>query len=282
VKKANKTEAIERHEEETEAIVQIESAEIPDYLVNAPEEPIRGAENVEPGDFIMPRLSICGKQSPQFDENNERYIAGLKMGQFFNSVTGEIYGNQIYVVPLMEVKTRAIFRAYGEDGPPLCVSSDGKTGEGVPGGECRPCQERQFMRNEQGKSVKPRCTEIMSYAVLVMPKNAEPAKVWAAFPRLESISMIGFKSTSIGSAKTWNTLLKLRNRDWFAGVYLLTSVAQSDGKNSWYIPKVENAGWQSEEGYKACLPCYESIKDMFSSGRARVDEFTEREPGADG
>lgn len=255
---------------------------MPDYLrTTSGDEPIRGAENVESSDYVMPRLAIASKQSPQVDENSEKHIEGLKQGQFFNSITREIYGPEIYVVPLLEVKTRAVFRPYGEDGPPLCLSSDGRTGVGDPGGDCAACPMRQFTRTEKGDSIKPRCTEIMNYAVLLMPANGgKPADgVWKHAPRLDTVSVIGFKSTSIGSAKNWNTLLRLRNRDWFAGVYKLTAVAQSDGKNSWHIPLVENAGWQSEEGYRLALPCYESIKGMFASGRARVDEFSEREPG---
>lgn len=280
-----------KHEEDQQSLVALSgglAAGVPDYLAEEPSEPIRGAENLEQGDFLMPRLSICGKQSPQFDENNERHIEGLKIGQFFNSITREVYGDAVYAVPLIEVKTRGKFRPYGEDGPPLCVSSDGRQGEGDPGGECARCPERQFTRDGKGNSVKPRCTEIMSYAVLLMPDGAEPRTVdvggkkllqWSETPRFDSVSVIGFKSTSIGSAKTWNTLLKLRNRDWFAGVYKLTAVAQSDGKNSWHIPMVENAGWQSKAGYDLCLPFYESVKNMFATGRARVDEFAERESG---
>lgn len=288
-----KTKAIEKHKQHDEMAEYDDSivSVVPDYLKDAPEGPVRGGENVEPGDHIIPRLAICGKQSPQFDEQNERFIEGLKIGQFFNSVTREIYGAEIFAVPLFEVKTRAIFRLYGEDGPPICLSTDGKRGEGDPGGECRICPERQFTRDKNGKSVKPRCSEIMSYAVLLMPTASKPTVtdigegrhlvIWNVTPRVDTVSLLGFKSTSLSSAKTWNTLLDLRRRDWFSGVYRLTAVAQSDGKNSWHIPMVENAGWLSQAGYELCKPAYESIKGVLSSGTARIDEFAEkdRQPG---
>lgn len=253
---------------------------MPAYLAGPAPQVLRGGEQVEAGDFVIPRLSICSKQSPQFDENNEKYIPGLKLGVFFNTVSREIYGPSVYAVPLLETKSRAIFRPYGEDGPPICISSDGKQGDGDPGGECAKCPERQFTKDKDGKSVKPHCSEQLNFAVLILPSAAAPIdNVWTAIPRIDTISILGFKSTSIGSAKTWITLLRLRNRDWFAGVYKLTSVLQTDGKNSWHIPLCENAGWLSEAGFKFCEPAYESLRSMLASGRAKIDDSSEREPG---
>jgi hypothetical protein len=260
---------------------------VPDYLATPPTEPIRGAENIEQGDYLMPRLAVCGKQTPQFDENHERYIEHLKLGEFFNSISGEIFGSTIYVVPLIEGKTRAKYRPYEETGPPYCMSSDGKHGEGDPGGECRKCGFRLFTPGTNGKNNKPECTEIFNYAVLVMPKgepiNKDGVLLWEQHPRLDTFSILRFKSTSYPQGQAWNSLLRMRNRDWFTQVYKISSFARSDGKNSWHIPVAENAGWLSQQATEFSKPCYELARDIFGSGRLSVDEdVDEREPSEGG
>ena len=227
-------------------------ATMPDYLREPAAAP-RGGENLEPEDIIMPRLAICGKQSPQFDKNNDRFIDGLEMGDFFNTITQEVYGPAIYVVPLFEAKTRTRFPPYGTDGQVLCRSADGKHGIGdnPVKGDCMQCPLRQFIDDK-----RPECTQFLNYAVLLMPQNGKASHdVWKVLPRLDTASVLGFKSTALGSAKQWNAMLKMRGRDWFACVFKLKSTAKIDGKNSWYIPTVENAGWLSKEGFELTQPC---------------------------
>jgi hypothetical protein len=262
---------------------------VPDYLREAPKGPVEGAENIENGDYLMPRLAVCGKQTPQFDENHERHIPDLKLGQFFNSISGEIFGSTIYVVPLIEGKTRAKYRPYDEQGPPYCLSVDGKHGEGDPGGECKQCPQRLFTPGTNGKNAKPLCTEIYNYAVLVMPGIHQPELrtdgllLWESHPRLDTFSILRFKSTSYPQGQAWNSLLRMRNRAWYTQVYKVSSYAKSDGKNSWHIPIVENAGWLSQQAAEFSKPCYELARDIFTSGRLRIDEDdAEREPGSEG
>lgn len=248
---------------------------LPDYLQEAPTEPIRGGENVRREDIIMPRLQICSKQSPQFDENNEKHIDGLKLGQFFNTITRENYGDSVYAVPLFELNTRSRNRAYGEKGQPYCQSFDGKTGEGDPGGDCKTCKYSQWTQVKgKDKNLKPECTDSLNFAVMLMPKGmAMPENlIWGVLPRIDTISILGFKSTSFGKGQEWITMLRLRNRDWFTTVFKLTTVAKTDGNNSWHIPVPDNAGWLSREGADLSRPCYESIHDMYKSGRMKVDE----------
>jgi hypothetical protein len=262
---------------------------VPDYLREAPKGPVEGAENIENGDYLMPRLAVCGKQTPQFDENHERHIPDLKLGQFFNSISGEIFGSTIYVVPLIEGKSRVKNRPYDESGPPYCMSVDGKHGEGDPGGDCHKCEFRLFTPGTNGKNDKPKCTEIFNYVVLVMPanggvpkQNADGLILWESPPRLDTFSILRFKSTSYPQGQAWNSLLRMRNRAWYTQVYKVSSYAKSDGKNSWHIPVVENAGWLSQQAAEFSKPCYELARDIFTSGRLRVDEDDyEREPGSE-
>lgn len=49
-------------------------------------------------DLLIPRLQLAQKMSPELDENDAKYIEGIKAGNFFNSVSREIY-TEIDVIP---------------------------------------------------------------------------------------------------------------------------------------------------------------------------------------
>lgn len=272
-KNSIKTDAIvERNEVELVGISSSIST-IPDYLREAPTEPIRGAENVESADIIMPALKICGKQSPQFDENNDKHIEGIEQGQLFNTISREVYGSTIHIVPIYEIKTRRKLRPFGEDGGPYCQSFDGKHGVGDPGGVCRNCKERLFGKKSDGSVARPSCTEYFNFVFLVMPEGEMPKdQIWKVLPRPETVSVFDFKSTSFSAGQQFLSMLKMRNRDWCSTVFKMTTSPMSKGKNSWHVPVMDNAGWLSEQGYKLCKPLYEEIKLVFESGRATVDE----------
>jgi hypothetical protein len=255
---------------------------MPDYLLDAaplPGEVAPGAENVEQEDFLMPRLALCGKQSPQYDENNEKYMEDLELGQFFNSITREIYGSEIYIVPLMEVKTRAKMPPYGSKEPIACRSTNGKLGVGDPGGDCHTCPHAQFTANGT-KRVRPACTKFYSFVTLVMPSGKVDPKTqsWNVRPRLETMTLLSFKSTSESQGQQLISMLNFRRRPWYACVMKIRSAPMSDGKNSWYIPIPDNAGWLSQEGAELSKPAYESIRELFATGRVHVEEEP-REPG---
>lgn len=61
-------------------------AEVPDWMQNVPEE-----EAYE-GRPRMPRLAIAQGLSPQLQRNDPKYIPDLKLGELFNTLTREVYG----------------------------------------------------------------------------------------------------------------------------------------------------------------------------------------------
>jgi len=61
-------------------------AEVPDWMQNAPEE------EIYEGRPRMPRLAIAQGLSPQLQRNDPKYIAELRLGQLFNTLTREVYG----------------------------------------------------------------------------------------------------------------------------------------------------------------------------------------------
>lgn len=59
-----------------------------------------GMETMGREDFAIPFLSIIQSLSPQRDKNHAKFIEGAAEGMFFNSVTSQLLGETVDVVPV--------------------------------------------------------------------------------------------------------------------------------------------------------------------------------------
>jgi len=62
-----------------------------------------GFEDMDADDFIIPRLKLVQKGSPEVDDSNAKYIDGAKVGQMINTATQELY-DSLNVIPIKFTK----------------------------------------------------------------------------------------------------------------------------------------------------------------------------------
>jgi hypothetical protein len=235
----------------------------------APREIVPGFENMDSSDLAKPRLAICQSMSPQRKKSDPKFIAGLDEGMFFNTVTNEIYGTEVTVVPLMFFKSRVFFNPLDEGGGMRCQSPDSQIGVGDPGGECAVCPHSRF--GEHGEA--PECTNFFNYAALVVPK-AKGARIGP-----ESLAIVSLKSTGLKVARDWNSKMRLRvdsstrkQLPMFMGAYKLTSVEQKNDKGTWSTFKVDGAGTiEDKNNAQVAEEAYYSVRDLFTAGKLKVD-----------
>lgn len=241
---------------------------VPDYLRRSAGAAAAGLENVEQGDITIPRLALCQSMTPQRKKSEASYIDGLTEGQFFNTITGENYGDSVRVVPLFFYKTRILFTPIDDGGGMLCQAQDGMHGVGEPGGECVKCPKAAF-----GEDKRPECAHFYNYAVLVMSKNRPIG--------LDSLAAFSLKSTGIKKAKDWNALIRLKGTDSYAGVYEISSAEQKNqAGQSWSTPVIKNAGWVSKDEFAIAEACYKSVRDMQNEGKLKIDPENAKDVGA--
>lgn len=236
---------------------------IPDYLRLAPSEARPGFEEMEQQDRVLPRLALCQSNTPQRVRSNESYIDGLEDGMYFNTITRKVYGARVFVVPLLFFVSRILFPEKMGD-QILCQALDGKQGTGTPGGHCLACPLSQFGTSKKPGSKAPACTKLYNYAVLAADENG------VVHP--DGLAVFTLKSSGAKDALNWNTLMSLRvGTAMYAGLYELFATSASDGKNSWFVPKVQNAEWVSRESYEAARLAHEAMLSMRQQGRLRHD-----------
>ena len=209
----------------------VASEDQPAFLARKAGQQARGFEAVEQSDLKLPRLGLAQSQSPQLKKVNPKYIRGLQEGQFFNSLTGEVYGEEVLFVPLFLYKSRIKFNPFEDGGGIDCQSFNGKTG----GRHAKACEECAFSKFGEEKGTAPECDLIYNFPAFLGKKR--------------ELIVVSFKSTGITAAKDLLSLAKIRNRDMFAGVYKLSNRDEHKKGNDYKVPVVGNAGWVDAETF---------------------------------
>ncbi len=171
-----------------------------------------GKEDIRPDEVRLPRLAIAQGLSKQIIPGEGVYIKGLSMGEMFNDVTSDIYGNgPLTVVPIKRHVTRIEFDP-NQKGVPL--------DRDVPPGD--PRLEWRKGAGLKGEDLPPLATEYVEFACLLLRPNREPEKV-----------IVSIKTTNKfqrRAAELWTTFVMTRPGAIYAGLNKIETKIEK-GKN---------------------------------------------------
>lgn len=213
-----------------------------------------GNENVEFEDLVLPRVDLAQAMSPQLDEASDRYIEGLKVGDMFNNITGEIYGKTLDFIPLYFRKEYLLFkdRAAGGDF----------------GGVYNSQAEAEHNMPDQDGDWEVIQADV-NY-VLILKENGTTEQ-----------AAISMTKTKIKKARRLNTLIAMSKGPRYAAIYRLASVKESNTKGSFYNFDPARVGYiadealfqTAEEAYKVLSEnASTDYSDFQKSGEAVMDD----------
>jgi hypothetical protein len=209
--------------------------------------PPRGLEDADRDDYVMPRVQIAQALSPELQPDHANYIDGLKAGEMFNTVTREVYGRELMVIPVLFTKSRILFKPREVGGGIRCLSMNGLNG-GTESPTCETCKYSQWGSGKDGQGIA--CTEIKNYPSMLLREDGGLD--------LASVTM---KSSQVKVSKRWNMLIRLTRKDAFANVYRLKTVKEKGAKGDYYNYNVELAGMPTNVAqYTEAAAIYESLK----------------------
>jgi len=148
-------------------------------------------EHLSQEEVELPFLRVAQKGTPQVDEDKPEYIEGLKPGHYFNTVSGEDYGDSI------KVQVHGYFHNY--------VIWKGEKGNGDFSGTMTPEQFREF----EGKNNLQRDGGDMLHTVDGEEfRYMDTRNFVVSLPEFEEdgIMIYPMSSTGIKAARKWNTL----------------------------------------------------------------------------
>lgn len=198
----------------------------------------RGSENVEQSDLVIPRIELVQALSKCLEEKNEgQYIEGAKAGMLYNSVTRQLYGPNLFFIPVYYMKQYLAWR-------------DRKEGGGFAGAfdtlaEC----EAAIAKQEDPENYE--AIETGQQVVLVV----DPENNYATEEAIISCARTKFKVS-----RQLNSTIRIHGMDRFSRYYELFGTDEQNSNGEAY----KNFGfrlvdWTPEAPYRKAEALYESI-----------------------
>lgn len=236
-----KQEVITR-EESSKAVTQRQAANLPAHIKQSTKG--RGSENVEMADVVIPRIEVVQALSPCLKKNDAAYIEGAEQGMLFNSVTRELYGSHVQVVPVFFKKQYLVWK-------------DRKQGGGFGGAYDDVVQAAERIKQEKTEEQKfwaP--AETAQQLVIVVKADGTTEE-----------AVVSMSRTKLKISRQWNSLIRLNGNDRFSRTYTLFATDEQNSAGEDYKNfAVANSGFPDEETYKKAETLYAAI----ASGERRV------------
>jgi hypothetical protein len=209
-----------------------------------------GMESVEQTDILLPRLGLCQALSPQRKKGHASFIEGLNEGDLFNTLTQEIYGDELEIVALFFFKNRIKYFSLVDGGGIDCISTNGVDGGRISPVGCASCKFSVWgngaMDDEHGNDA-PECTLYHNFMAWV-PSAGTPIA-------------ISYKSTGLKMSKQLLGAIRLTRLPMYAKKYLVKVVEMKANNNTWFEKKVIPQGFLEKEIFIEMEKAFKALRE---------------------
>lgn len=243
--------------------------ELPDFLKGELGHQA-GMENVDQSDLLLPRLGLCQALSPQRRKNDSAYIEGLQEGHLFNTVTKEIYGEELEIVALFFFKNRIKYFPIDDGGGIDCISANGIDGGRISPVGCGSCQYSVWgngAKDDEHGNDAPLCTLYHNFM--------------AWLPETQTPIAISYKSTGLKISKQVLAGIRLTRLPMYAKKYKVTVTEMTQDKNMWYEKKIVPAGFLDQPTFKEMEALFQSLKSLSFKVDTTGEEDTSFNPDSE-
>lgn len=220
--------------------------QLPDYLRK--DGPGRGSEDVGTSDLVIPRLEIVQALSPCRQRNKPEYIDGAEEGVFYNNVTRQLYGEEVFVIPVMFRKEWQLWLDRKKAG-----GAQGFRGAFQTDLEAR-ARKDELPQNEQ--DIVDIIEAHVHFCLIVVPSTG----------RVEEICLTMSRS-KMKVSKRWNSLIRMFGGDRFSRVYKLITTEESGDLGDYFSLTAVAAGFPTKELYERA----EQLYDAISAGQRNIN-----------
>jgi hypothetical protein len=234
--------------------------DVPDYI----DQSVQKGTNFDIADMIIPRLEIVQALSPARQRNDPNFIKGAEEGMMYNNVTRELYGESVYVVPLIFRKEYLVW---------VDRKKKPEISQGFRGAFHTLAEANEKIKALPEEAAFLEAVETGQHFCLLLNSNTQ---------KIEDIVMSMAKSKAKVS-RNWNSLKKLSGGSSFSRVYHITTVQEKNAANQPYFNfRIAVAGYPPKPIYDLADKKYEEmmrVGDKLVASR-EVDS-TSTSPGDD-
>lgn len=233
---------------QNEVATQESAAVVPDFLKGMLND-TRGSEDVGSDDIVIPRLELVQSLSKCRKRTDPAYIAGAEEGMLYNSVTRELYGTSVMLIPVMFKKEYLLWREQDLGG--------GFGGAYFTEGEAHQAKEAQDKPDEW------EIVDTAQHFCLLIQEDQDPQEI-----------VVSMSKSKGKCSRKWNSMIRLNAGPRFSRIYEVIGVGdQNSAGQDYQTLDVKNVGYVSEAQYRRAEQVYELIK----SGKASADRSVEGE-----
>lgn len=241
--------------ERAEGSKAVANTEVPDYIKKGAG---RGSENVEMADVVIPRIEVAQALSKCLKANDPSYIEDAKQGDLYNTVTREVYGPNVRVVPVFFKKEWLAWREQTLGG--------GFAGAHSSASDC------ELAIQQQDKPDEWEATETAQQLVLVVKDDGSTEE-----------AVVSMNKTKLKVSKQWNSLCRLNGNDRFSRMYILHSVDETNSKNQDFKNfGIYNLGFAPRDIYLKGEALYNAITSGARKMHVDASDFESETPAAGG
>ena len=225
----------------------------PDYMN---QDSTRGQEGVGVDDLTIPRLNVIQDLSPQHKANKPEYIEGSEVGMLFNSVTKQLYGSQVFFVPVFFRKEFVIWQSRNAGGGFMGAYPSEAAAK-------HELESQQLDIDETDTKGEPmyKITDTAQQFGMIIHEDGTTEDI-----------VMSMSDSKMKVSRQLNTISKIAGGDRFSRVYKIAAVEEQNKQNQdyWNL-SVSQLGYTPEDVYKKAEVMYDSI----SSGARDVNRDTE-------
>lgn len=224
---------------------------VPDYIKS---DSARGTENLTQSDLVIPRLEVIQAIGPQVEKGNPGVIPGAVAGMLNNSVTRELYGDSVLLVPVHYAVQHLVWK-------------DRKKGGGFFGAYNTQKEAQDRAEKEGGKKADIEVMDTPTHLCLLLNQGRGT---------VEEV-MISMPRTKAKISRQWNSAVMLNGGDRFSRVYKVSSSMTKNTKGQFHNFVVSPTGFPSKEVYARAEELYKKI----TSGERKMNMDTRFMDGRD-
>lgn len=230
---------------------------VPDYIK---QDSQRGSEAVTSEDITIPRLEIVQSLSPARNKKDPMYIQGAEEGLLYNNVSRELYGENVYIVPVIFKKQWLIWK-------------DRKAGGGFRG--AYDTKEDAVIRVEELATENDNgpfdINDTAQNLCLIAKFNKDK------LIKCEEIA-ISMSKSKLKVSRQWNSMIRMFGGDRFSRAYQLSAVIQAnDAGDKFYNFHVTSLGYTTESVYKIAEKLFDDIAQQEKAFNVNQDFEQETE-----
>ena len=192
---------------------------VPSYMAGQGQ---RGLELASQDDITYPRLALAQANSPSIKKSSDKRIEGLEEGFLYDTLTGEIYGDTIEIVPIRFFKSYIRFRPESEGGGVMKMAANADNIAPV---------DLEFGPNGE----KPVWTEFRNFLSYI--------------PATGRLAVVSMKSTQTKVAKQWVSLMRFAGVPAYGKSYELSTVSESNQNYDYFNFNIKPLGFVDEVLY---------------------------------